>query len=204
VLRVDEKNLREHYVLNVTFVIITTNHKQNGIYLPADDRRHYVAWSNLRKEDFDAEYWNRMYAWYDCGGSEAIAAYLRDLDISNFNPKAPPTKTRAWWEIVDASRAPEDAELADALDQLERPDATTLTAIRNRVTSAEFAEWLGDRKNARMIPHRLEECGYIPHRNSGAADGLWKIQGRRMAVYVKRELSERDATVAVRKLGDAA
>ena len=200
VLRVDEKNLREHYVLNVTFVIITTNHKQNGIYLPADDRRHYVAWSNLRKEDFDAEYWNRMYAWYDCGGSEAIAAYLRDLDISNFNPKAPPTKTRAWWEIVDASRAPEDAELADALDQLERPDATTLTAIKTRVTSAEFVEWLGDRKNARMIPHRLEECGYVPHRNNGATDGLWKIGGRRQVVYVKRELSERDASVAVRKL----
>ena len=84
VLRVDEKNLREHYVLNVTFVIITTNHKQNGIYLPADDRRHYVAWSNLKKEDFDPEYWNRMYAWYDCGGSEAICglpARLRHLQL---------------------------------------------------------------------------------------------------------------------------
>ena len=46
VLRVDEKHLREHYVQNVTFVIITTNHKVNGIYLPADDRRHFVAWSN--------------------------------------------------------------------------------------------------------------------------------------------------------------
>ena len=34
VLRVDEKHLREHYVQNVTFVIITTNHKVNGI-LPA-------------------------------------------------------------------------------------------------------------------------------------------------------------------------
>jgi hypothetical protein len=135
VLRVDEKNLREHYVLNVTFVIITTNHTQNGIYLPSDDRRHYVAWSNLRKDDFDTEYWNKMWAWYDCGGTEAIAAYLRDFDISNFNPKAPPPKTKAWWEIVDASRAPEDAQLADALDQLERPDATTLTEIKNRVTS---------------------------------------------------------------------
>jgi hypothetical protein len=38
VLRVNEKNLREHYVPNITGVIITTNHKTDGIFLPADDR----------------------------------------------------------------------------------------------------------------------------------------------------------------------
>jgi hypothetical protein len=43
VLRVDEKYLREHAVFNVCGVIITTNHKTDGIYLPRDDRRHYVA-----------------------------------------------------------------------------------------------------------------------------------------------------------------
>src|ERR1700740_505193 len=52
VLRVDEKHLREHYVFNVLGFIITTNHKTDGIYLPADDRRHYVAWSDATKEDF--------------------------------------------------------------------------------------------------------------------------------------------------------
>ena len=52
VLRVDEKNLREHYVFNVLGFLITTNHKTDGIYLPADDRRHYVAWSDHTKEEF--------------------------------------------------------------------------------------------------------------------------------------------------------
>ena len=45
-------------VFNVCGVIITTNYKTNGIYLPADDRRHYVAWSNLTKEDFTTAYWD--------------------------------------------------------------------------------------------------------------------------------------------------
>ena len=54
VLRVDEKHLREHYVFNCLGFLITTNHKTDGIYLPADDRRHYVAWSNLTKDDFSA------------------------------------------------------------------------------------------------------------------------------------------------------
>jgi Family of unknown function (DUF5906) len=51
VLRVDEKNLREYSILNCCGVIITSNHS-DGIYLPADDRRHFVAWSDLTKEDF--------------------------------------------------------------------------------------------------------------------------------------------------------
>jgi hypothetical protein len=44
VLRVDEKNLREYNILNCCGIIITTNHKTDGIYLPPDDRRHFVAW----------------------------------------------------------------------------------------------------------------------------------------------------------------
>src|SRR5262249_32973495 len=56
VLRVDEKNLREHYVLNCCGIIITTNHKTDGIFLPPDDRRHFVAWSELTKDDFTLDY----------------------------------------------------------------------------------------------------------------------------------------------------
>jgi hypothetical protein len=45
------------------------------------------------------------------------------------NAKASPPKTAAFWEIVDANRAPEDAELADALDAMGWPDATTLEEV---------------------------------------------------------------------------
>ena len=61
VLRCDQKNLREYSVPNVCGVIITTNHKTDGIYLPADDRRHYVAWSDATKEDFAPEYYSRRF-----------------------------------------------------------------------------------------------------------------------------------------------
>jgi hypothetical protein len=57
VLRVDEKNLREHSIFNCCGVVITTNHKTDGIYLPADDLRNYVAWSDLRKESVEDTYW---------------------------------------------------------------------------------------------------------------------------------------------------
>jgi Family of unknown function (DUF5906) len=200
VLRVDEKHLREHSVPNVTGVIITANDKQNGIYLPSDDRRHLVMWSPLSKDDFTEDYWNKLYNWYGNGGNEAVAYYLANLDISAFNPKAPPPKTQAFWEIVDASRSPEDAEFADALDVLSNPNAVTLVQIKSKTNSAEFAEWLGDRKNSRKIPHRMEACGYEPMRNKDATDGMWKICGKRQVIYVKRELNQHDRHKAVEEL----
>jgi len=189
-------------VPNVTGVIITANDKTNGIYLPADDRRHLVVWSSLTQNDFTENYWNRLYAWYEAGGYAAVAHYLANLDISAFNPKAPPPKTQAFWEIVDASRSPEDAEFADALDALSNPKAVTLLQVRNNTNSAEFAEWLSDRKNSRKIPHRMGACGYEPMRNPSATDGLWKIGGKRQVIYVKQELNEYDWHRAVSELGN--
>jgi hypothetical protein len=187
VLRVDEKNLREHNVLNCCGVIITTNHKADGIYLPADDRRHYVAWSDLAKEDFVPGYWNGLWGWYENGGNRHVAAYLAELDISSFDPKAPPPKTAAFWDIVDANRAPEDAELADTLDKMNNPSAVTLIDITNHAAGS-FHVWITDRKNRRAIPHRLEKCGYVHVRNDAAKDGLWKVNGSRQVIYASSEL----------------
>jgi hypothetical protein len=102
VLRVDEKNLREYSIPNCTGVVITTNRKADGIYLPSDDRRHYVAWSDLTMDNFEPGYWDRLWAWYLNGGFGHVAVYLMQRDISGFNPKAPPLKTQAFWAIVDA------------------------------------------------------------------------------------------------------
>jgi hypothetical protein len=74
--RVDEKNIREYSIPNVSGVIITTNHKTNGIFLPADDRRHYVAWSDLNRDSFEAEYWNTLWQWYDTGGDSHARSIL--------------------------------------------------------------------------------------------------------------------------------
>ncbi|WP_338832323.1 primase-helicase family protein [Bradyrhizobium sp. 27S5] len=199
VLRVDEKYLREHSILNVCGVIITTNHKADGIFLPADDRRHFVAWSPRTKEDFRPDYWPAIYRWFEGGGRDAVAHYLAKLDLSAWDAKAPPPKTQAFWEIVDASRAPEDAEMADVLDKLGRPHAVTLEQIITKAPT-EFRQWLGDRKSRRRVPHRLDECGYVPVRNPYAKDGLWVIKGRRVAVYACKEMVVRDQIEAATQL----
>jgi hypothetical protein len=216
VLRVDEKNLREYYVPNLCGVLITSNHKTDGIYLPVDDRRHLVAWSNISCDDFSGDYWRKLYCYYANGGNEAIAAYLKSLDLSGFDPKAPPAKTSAFWEIVNANRAPEDAELADVLDELGkpnprnkdeiiRPDVVTLDQVMRMASTLQppFAGWLRDRKNRRSIPHRFEDCGYVVVRNPHDSEGRWKIRGSRHTIYGKTTLTERERLAAAQKFAGA-
>jgi hypothetical protein len=208
VLRVNEKHVREYYVFNVIGFVITTNHKIDGIYLPADDRRHYVAWSALKKEDFKPEYWTTLWHWYqDEGGFEHVAAYLSELDISGFDPKAPPPRTPAFWDMVNAGRAPEDAELADVLDKIgeeqnapnERPDAVTLADLIAHATGGT-AEWLIDRRNRRALPHRMERCGYVSVQNPDATDGLWKFKAGRRVIYARVELAPPERLTAAKAL----
>ena len=195
VLECNEKHIKQHYVLNCVGVVITTNHLTDGIYLPAEDRRHYVAWSDCKPADFAARYWSKMWEWYDGGGDRHVAAYLATLDISDFDPKAPPPKTPAFWSIVNANRTTEEAELQDVLDKLGNPDAVTIeqlanaAALRRIATSDSFlGEWLRERKNRKAVSHRLETCGYRAVNNPDAKDGMWRIDGRRQMVYAKVSL----------------
>jgi len=146
---------------------------------------------NLTKDNFSENYWNELYGWYERGGYENVAAYLAQFDLANFDPKAPPKKTPAFWSIVDSNRAPEDADLADVLDELCNPDVITLRQIVSRCEEGDFKDWLKDRKNRRAIPHRLETADYVPVRNPDRpVDGLWKIGGKRQAVYGLARLAD--------------
>lgn len=202
VLRIDEKNLREYPIQNVCGVIITTNHKTDGLYLPADDRRHYVAWSELGVDDFDVGYFPDLYAWFTEGGLAHVAAWLLAYDLRGWNPKAPPTKTPAFWAIVDASRTPEDAEMADAITGHGEPDAVTIPQLAELPTPKAFADWLQDRKNSRQIPHRLEKCGYVATRSPYAKDGMWVIEKYRRVVYVKASIPVAGRAEAARLLAE--
>jgi hypothetical protein len=193
--RIDEKNVKEYSIPNVNGTIILTNYK-HGLYLPANDRRHYVAWSELTMADFKDSYWQELFQWYENEGIRHVAAFLATLDLKCFDPKAPPPKTPAFWAVVDTHRAPENSELDDVLDGLGRPPVISLEAIKNAPMGAggsnSLYQWLDDRKNRRTIPHRMEECGYVKVLNPDAADGLWKLGNRRQTIYGRADLTPKE------------
>ena len=207
VLRVDEKHLREWPCANVMGVIITSNNRSDGLYLPADDRRHYVAWSDAKKEDFDSNYWLELWAWYYSGGIGNVMAHLKSLDITEFDPKAPPPKTAAFRGIVNASHDPGDADLRDLFERMDWPDVVTLEMLIKKAYETpiagaghfELVDELNSRKTRRQIPHRLERCGYVMAPNPDAKDGLWRIASNRRAIYAKKGLSAADRIHAARR-----
>jgi hypothetical protein len=190
--RVDEKHVREYNVLNVVGMVVTTNNR-DSLFLPSDDRRYFVAWnSTLEKSNFSQSYWNEFYQWLNNGGNEFVAHYLHNLDLSGFDPKAPPPKTRGWSQIVRGSCSPDDSEMREALELLNDPPAVTVDMLAH----GSFSPWLHDRSNIRRIPHRFAACGYVEIENPHAKDGRWRIGNSKHHVYARKELSIRDQSAA--------
>lgn len=194
VLMCNNKYAKEYPVFNVMGVILTTNHKTNGIYLPMDDRRHYVAWSEARKEAFADQYWRGLWDWLNTGGTEAVVGYLQGVDLSGFNPKAPPPKTEAFYAIVQANANPDDVALVGITlreDGTKMPVVTIdeLAAAAGRAEDYNLVSELTDRRNRRRLPHMMERAGYVPVRNPDAKDGLWRTKGRQLAIYADSALS---------------
>ena len=202
--RINTKYIPQYYVANVVNVAVTTNYAHDGLYLPADDRRHWVAATEVKPEDFPAEFFKDHYAWQEAGGADDVVAYLTAYDLSQFNPKAPPKKTAAFWRMVGAGTPPEVAEISDVIDAMGRletppaindrgkpcgPGALTLDTLRAAAsTTHELHEWLRDRKNRRTLPHRLASCGYLPVAGP-AESGLWTINNKRQTVYGRLDLT---------------
>lgn len=208
VLRIDEKNKQEYIIFNKLGLIITSNYKTNGIYLPPEDRRSYVAWSTCTRDQFSVDYWNKLWAYYADGGFMHVAAFLNEYDISKFDPKAPPPQTPAFWAIVNSNRANEDNELADVIDAIGGPDVLTLLSLledaQNNTKmnghdtfSGGLVPWLQDRKHRRIIPSKLEQCGYTPVNNPTNQLGLWSINGVRQMVYAKATMPRNEQLAAI-------
>src|SRR5262249_49387350 len=142
--RVNEKYISEYYILNRAGVIVTTNYR-DAFYLRPDDRRHYVAFSERQGDEYSSAFWTEFWAWYKADGFKHVAALLYQYDLSNFDPKAEPPKTPAFWDMVWADRGEECGELADAIDNLkqhrddERPKALTIAQLLEK---APALEWL--------------------------------------------------------------
>lgn len=204
-LLVDEKNRQEYYVPNVLGLLFTTNHETSGIYLPPDDRRHFVVTSTVTSDSFSDDYFAKLFWNYGHGGLRAVCDFLLTLDLSGFNAKAPPPKTEAWHAIVAANRDPASQDLAGLLDRLNL-DAIALPILHDATARTPAFEIYQDlMSNRRQIPHRLNDCGYSQVRNPSTTQGMWEWKSRKVAVYARKELSLSDqlkaASALVRRHG---
>jgi len=177
-LRINEKNRQPYFIPNLLFAVMTTNFKTGGIYLPKDDRRHYICWSQVEKGNHSKEWWDDYYRWFNGGGDQCIAGYLAAYDLSSFNPKAEPPKTEAWHAMVNASLSSEEVELTNVLEQFEG-GAATIWMIINKAHELGYealAKWLKDPRNSKAATARIEDAGYSCIRNPDHRKGRWRVK----------------------------
>mgnify|MGYP001218794323 CR=1 FL=1 len=195
-LKCEEKYLKPYYIPNVCGVIMTTNHKSDGVYLSPDDRRHFIAWSNLTEDDLPADYFAKLYKWYESGGVGHVCAFLKTLDISKFSHTQPPPKTDAFWEIVSANEPMEIGALQDAIEALKNPIVFTAQDLM-AVASTDLSEWLGNLRYRRSLFQYLDRLGYRPVRNKFSKQGLWKVNGKRYVIYGKVNVPQPELLQAI-------
>lgn len=167
-------------------VVITTNHLAEGIYIPKDDRRYDViecatlAEMGLGGDAERREYFTDLWNWFiSDGGASHVAAYLVEKDISSFSANNGQRKTDAHATIV-AGGMSGDQWLDDIMDELDYPNAVRSDWIIKRAIENGESE----KKVCVKLSNSIGRLGYVMFRSANQ-DGRWKINGKKVTVYIK-------------------
>ena len=186
VCQINPKYGQKYSVRMYCGVIITTNHLASGIYIPPDDRRYDVIEAatmdemGLVDESVRREYFSDLWDWFLAGGSNHIAAYLHERDLSGFSASNGQRKTDAHRTVI-AGGMSGDQWLDDIIDELGEPIGLRADWIITKAVAA--GEKDSDVK--RKLSNSIGRLGYTLFKNPNSKDGRWKINAKKVTVYVK-------------------
>lgn len=111
-LRVREMFTKPFWVRNLVNGTMTTNSRTPLRLL--ESRRFFAIWSDLKVRDAAGDispdwvaYWSSLWQWMESGGKDYCVWYLRNVvDLSDFNPGAPPPVTDFLKDIQEQSKPP--------------------------------------------------------------------------------------------------
>ena len=111
-LSINRKGLHPYSMANRLFVLAFSNDPV-PISLDSQDRRWFCVWSSAPKMNADRA--KAMWTWYRSGGFAQIGRFLRDRDISKFNPAAAPAWTEFKANLVEHGMSMAESFLVDML-----------------------------------------------------------------------------------------
>jgi uncharacterized protein DUF5906/bifunctional DNA primase/polymerase-like protein len=138
-LLVNEKHLAPYYVDNHHFWIFVSNY-DNAISLDDDDRRFCVLQVRLETPPPD-EYFTAYHSWLDNGGTELVAGWLMQHDLSKFNPMAAPPMTAAKQTMIEQSQPKEVRWLREQFRDDGLFANRTVLATNDLLKATDAAEW---------------------------------------------------------------
>jgi hypothetical protein len=111
-LPINRKGLHPYYMANRLFVLAFSNDPV-PISLASQDRRWFCVWSTAPRMNSDQA--KKIWDWYRGGGFGMIARFLRDRDVSQFNPSAPPMWTEFKANLVEHGMSMAESYLVEML-----------------------------------------------------------------------------------------
>jgi hypothetical protein len=189
-LPINRKGLAVMHAPNACFLIATSNGYEFVLNLVGDDRRAYVAHSEVTREELGPDYHAKLHAWLDAGGSEGVMHYLMNLDVSDFDPKAPPPMTAAKATVIASAADPMADTMDDLLDAMERPIAVSMDDLEhaaNRKAISFGGQALSIYPRQRRIAW-LRACGYTAFLEpNNSYRGNFRLNGRRFKFYARND-----------------
>jgi hypothetical protein len=211
VFDINSKNLKKFRIKNLVGFIYTSNEEGGGLYLPEDDRRHFVLWTEVKQEDFPPNYFRDLWLWYRDEGFGHVAAFLRERDLSKFDPKAPPPKTDSFRRVASANLRPANSLLLAAIEEIGKgcrlhqrsPEGKpyvvtwdhTLRVVE-RMVNAEGKDGRGEveairdkTRNGNVIGSVMRELGYqallkkTPSEAGAKVETRWSIKSRLHTIF---------------------
>lgn len=122
-LRVNQKGVKKVEVRNILSVAMTTN-SLLPFRLSGQSRRIFAIWSGLNTRDASGQmtkgwlaYWQHRWDWMKAGGFKQCIHYLRNsVDLSDFNPGAPPIVTGFLRDIQESSKPAQQQTIEAFID----------------------------------------------------------------------------------------
>jgi len=161
-LSINRKGLHPYNMLNRMFVLAFSNDTV-PISLDSQDRRWFCLWSDapiMNNEASDA-----IWKWFRAGGTALVAKWLRQRDVSAFNPATPPAWTDFKEVMISDGRSAAEEYLIDLLTREVGEFSSGVIAspfhtLRDRLQNGAP---LGVKLPQVALLHALTESGWHDH-----------------------------------------
>lgn len=183
VVEINEKNVKPYKVPNTANFVMFSNYT-NAAYIEDHDRRYYVI--ICKDKPRSPSYYDALYEYIEGDGLAGFAWFLKNRDLSDFNPKAPAPHTEHKDTVRAATKAGWEAFLQDAWDSHAAPFDRDVVNLR------EALGVIGEMKGAPRVSTQ-QIAAFLKRDDIGGGDlGKPRIgpKGNQVRVYAVRELKK--------------
>lgn len=172
-LLINSKHVPEYSIQNAANIFACANH-DDVAHLDPDDRRVFSWISQAQKRDPD--FYGELCQWfYEGEGGGILLHYLRQRNISSFNPRAAPLRTESRAQLIVNSLSEAERFLLEALESYAPPFAADLCTARELLQYLrEYHIRALDVEIRRFLHDHGVSLGQ--HRIHGARPCLWAIR----------------------------